>query len=323
MNAREKVPAALVDGGLLPPTRGWCDEGWYTEEQSGCVRLSLRVDRCLQRERSPYQSIAVYETPFFGRVLTLDDIIMLTERDEFVYHEMLVHVPLCEIEHPTSMLIIGGGDCGAAREALKHDCVERIVQCDIDERVTRVCQQWFPWVEQVIEDPRVELVFRDGVEFLDENPDSFDVIVVDSTDPKDFAVGLYVRDFYAKVARALKQGGIMTAQAESPHWDAAMINAIYREMRAVFQFATGYLCMIPTYASGCWNLAFASNARGHHALRAPTRANEVALQCRYYTPEIHDAAFVLPRFASEVVDEGRNPFERFDRRVAARAAKQA
>ena len=246
-------------------------------------------------------------------MLALDDLVMFTERDEFVYHEMLVHVPLCGIPEPKSVLIIGGGDAGCIREALKHPSVERVVLCEIDERVTRVCEEYFPWVADAVRDPRVELIFDDGVAFIEKHASTFDLIIVDSTDPIGPAVGLFLRDFYRKAARALKPGGVMAAQTESPHWGAPMVGAIYGELRHAFAHVAPYLGFIPTYPSGTWSWCWASADRAHDAFFDADRAAAIAAGCRYFNPEIHRAAFALPNFARAAAD-GRNFFARFDER---------
>ena len=230
-------------GRILPVARGHVSGNWYYEENPGASRLGIRVGEKLHEERSAYQKLSVYDTAFFGRVLTLDDVVMLTERDEFVYHEMLVHVPLCSIPEPQRVLIIGGGDCGALREALKHPNVEKVVQCDIDERVTRVSERFFPWVHEACADPRAELVFADGIEYVARHAASFDLIAVDSTDPVGPAAGLFVGDFYRAVLRALRPGGVMTAQTESPHWNADLVASIYREIHC-FVPSRGRVCVL-------------------------------------------------------------------------------
>ncbi len=313
MTDSHKIPAALLEGSELPETTGSFDGCWYAEEDFGAVKLCIRVADKLHEEKSEYQKITVYDTAFFGRLLTLDDVVMLSERDEFVYHEMMIHVPLCSMPDPGSVLIIGGGDCGALREVLRHPCIERVVQCDIDERVTRVCESHFPWVHAAVADPRAELLFADGVRYIEEHQSSFDLIVIDSTDPKGPAVGLFLRDFYQSVARALKPGGVMTAQTESPHWEAAMVGAIYAEQRAAFEHNSAYICSIPTYPSGCWTLAYASNDRGHDDYFASERAAALARDCLYYNAEIHSAAFALPNFVARTVRANENVFQRFDR----------
>lgn len=180
---RQPIPHGLVEGDLMPASRGFVEGGWLIEEDSAATRLGIRVQSKLYEERSPYQHIGVYQSAFFGRLLTLDGIMMFTERDEFVYHEMLTHVPLCSMAEPKSVLIIGGGDCGCLREVLRHPTVERVVQCDIDQRVTEVARRWFDWVAAASTDSRAELIYADGVRFIERNQRAYDLIIIDSTDP--------------------------------------------------------------------------------------------------------------------------------------------
>lgn len=315
MTRPRQIPDELRSGGAYPPSTGSFDGSWYIEKDCDSTLLGMRVDAVLHEEKSAYQKITVYDTPFFGRVLTLDDIIMLTERDEFVYHEMIVHVPLCQLQRPRSVLVVGGGDCGALREILKHPGIERAVQCEIDERVTRVCADHFDWVEETIADPRVELVFDDGAAYIDANPDAFDLIVIDSTDPVGPASALFLREFYARARRALRNGGILTAQGESPHWDAGMVLTMHEELSAAFKHTAGYLCFMPSYPSGCWHLAWASPDRAPDAWFDEARAAALAPRCEYYNAEIHRASFALPQFARRVIIDRENPFENHDRRV--------
>ncbi len=301
----------IPDGLSVAPHRGSFDGSWHTEESPFASRLGIHVTERLHEERSSLQKITVYDSGFFGRVLTLDDIVMFTERDEFVYHEMLVHVPLCSIPDPRSVLLIGGGDCGCLREVLKHSCIESVVQCEIDERVTRVCENWFPWVREAISDPRVELVFDDAVRYIEKQNDAFDLVIVDSTDPTDAAVGLFLSDFYKKVARGLRRGGVMTAQTESPHWDSQLVPTLYAQIRQAFSCVSTYLGGVPTYPSGTWSWAYASMERRPHDYLDRTRSESVCASCRYYNSELHHAAFVLPNFVRRLL-AGENPFERFD-----------
>ena len=312
MTRPENATDPFNNGNRFPHNRGGCVDGWFTEENLGAARTGLRVRTKLHEEQSKYQRIAVYDTAFFGKLLTIDDVVMLTERDEFVYHEMLMHIPLCSIPEPKNVLIIGGGDCGSLREALKHPGVERVVQCDIDERVTRVSAQYFPWVDQAAADPRAELLFDDGIRYIEQHRGSFDLIAIDSTDPVDHASGLFHRDFYRKVAQALRPGGVMTAQTESPHWESHTISAIYEEQRAAFRETTAYASWIPTYPSGCWTMAFASNDRTHDEFFDDARARRLEKRCGYYNRAIHKAAFALPTFAKHAIERGENRFERFD-----------
>jgi len=282
--------------------RGILENGWHTEEDFNALRLGLRVDEVLHEERSEFQDIAVYRSEFFGRILVLDGLIMLTERDEFVYHEMLTHVPLCSLPEPKSALVIGGGDCGCLREILKHESIERAVLCEIDRRVTEVSAEHFPWVEAVAQDPRVELVFDDGVAYMEARQGEFDLVIVDSTDPIGAAVGLFLRDFYAKVAKSLRPGGVMVAQTESPHYSAALCGKIRREMREAFAHVDSYLGFIPTYPSGCWSWSYASNDTKWDSYLDEERAARIAQSTRYYNPQLHRAAFALPNFARDAFE---------------------
>lgn len=291
---------------------GGLDGAWLYEQHRGGARQGWRVTAHLHGERSAFQKIDVYDTAFFGRVLVLDDLMMFTERDEFVYHEMLIHVPLCSMSAPRSVLVIGGGDGGCVREVLKHECVQRVVQCEIDERVTRVCEQWFGWLKDVQADPRVEMVFEDGMAYVERHAEAFDLIVVDSTDPVGPAEGLFRTGFYAKVARALTPNGVMVAQTESPHWDDDLVGNIFGQIRGAFTHVAPYVGFVPTYPSGMWSWAYASNGRGPHDVFDADRAAVISAACRYYQPDLQRAAFVLPRFAQQAVT-GERPFRGWDR----------
>jgi spermidine synthase len=307
MTMPAQIPPGLLEGSTKPAAKGLFDSPWYYEEDYGSCRLGIKTAKLLHEEQTPFQKISIYDTQFFGKLLTLDGIVQLTERDEFVYHEMLVHVPLCSLPDPKSVLIIGGGDCGCLREVLKHPGIERVVQCDIDERVTRVCEEFYPWVTEAIADSRAQLEFTDGVKYVEQNVANFDLVIIDSTDPMDGSVGLFLRDFYAKVSKSLKPGGLMVAQTESPHWDAPMVGAIHGELRASFAHAAAYLISVPTYPSGLWSLGFASNIAEPNQSPDRQRAEAIAKRCRYYNVEMHQACFALPNFVAEAL-RGRNVF---------------
>jgi spermidine synthase len=307
------IPKALLDGGTAPESCGFTQAGWFYEENLGACRLGIRILEHLHQEQSPYQKLDVYQTAFLGKLLTLDDVIMFTERDEFVYHEMLTHLPLCSLEEPKDVLIIGGGDCGCLREILKHPGIKRVVQCDIDERVTRVCQKFFPWLDSAMADPRAELLFMDGVAYIESCGQDFDLIIIDSTDPKGPGVGLFLAEFYAKVARALKPEGVMVAQTESPHWDSAMVRAVHEQQRQAFKYVDAFCGSIPTYPSGYWSWSYASNQRRFDDTFQQDKAHAIP-GCLYYNEGIHRAAFVLPNFVRMAL-AGNNPFAAFDEHV--------
>lgn len=298
-------PALPEDEYHVPEHCGLGPDGWFREEHRGSIRFGAKVRSVLHEERSEFQKVTVYDTEFFGRMLTLDDMVMLTELDEFVYHELLTHIPLLAIESPRTALVVGGGDTGIAREILRHPTIEQVVLCEIDERVTRVSERFFPWVPETLADPRLELVFGDGVETIRAHDGRFDLIVVDSTDPIGPAAALFTEEFYRTAARALRPEGILTAQTESPHWDSPVVGAIYAQLRGAFRHAEAYLGTIPTYPSGLWSFAYATNRDAPHGYFDAERAAAIAERCRYYTPELQSGAFVLPAFVRAAV-EGRD-----------------
>ena len=300
------VPQELMTGD--DAAHGFLDGEWFYEEGYQSTRLGIKVKKKLHEETSDFQKLTVYETAFFGKILTLDDVMMITERDEFVYHEMLTHLPLLSIENPKSVLIIGGGDAGCLREALKHPTIEKVVQCDIDERVTRVSEKFFSWVTPATTDARAEVIFQDGVKYIEEHKNAFDLIIVDSTDPVGCAVGLFLAEFYTKVADALKPGGVMVAQTESPHWAPKMVGAIYSEMRKAFGHVHPFIGSIPTYPSGCWSWAYASKTRKPHDYFNAELAAEIETTTKYYNSQIQQAAFALPNFVKRAVN-GVSTFE--------------
>jgi len=272
---------------------------WFYEPYHDISAVGIHVTELLHHEQSAFQDIKVYETVGHGRLLLLDDMVMLTELDEFVYHDLITHVPLCIHRDPKQVLVVGGGDGGTIREVLKHPGVERVVLCEIDERVTRVCQRWIPSVAGDLEDPRVELVFADAVEYVRSHVDSFDAVLVDSSEPIGPAAGLFEGSFFADLHKALRPGGIVSAQTESPFYAADTVRGVYNEIRGVFRHVHGYIGSIPTYPSGCWTFALASDDRGPADVDL-TRA--AALQCKYFNAGIARGAFALPEFVRRLID---------------------
>lgn len=261
----------------------------------------------LHSERSPYQQIDVYETTSFGRVLVLDGLLQTTERDEFCYHEMLVHVPLLSLEAPQRVLIIGGGDGGSLRHVLMHPTVERVVMCEIDERVVAACKQWLPSLNNgAFQDPRVELVFEDGVAFIASSGEQWDAVIVDSSDPVGPGVGLFRSPFYSFVREHLAPGGVLAIQACSPFFQPRELHAAYTNLRQVFADVRLYLGAVPTYPGTMWAYALAGDSLDVDAAAARRRAVERGLRTRFWSPELHAAAFALPTFVSEIL-EGHYP----------------
>jgi len=277
---------------------------WFYEHYKDLSAIGIHIRKQIHEETSAFQTIKVYETVGHGRLLTLDDMVMLTEVDEFVYHDLLSHIPLCAHEDPKDVLVVGGGDGGSVREVLKHTGVRRVVQCEIDERVTRVCQEFIPTVAGSLGDPRVELVFADAVEYVRAHPASFDAILVDSTEPIGPAANLFGRDFFVDLKRALRPGGVISAQTESPFYAADTVRSVFAVLRGVFSEVSAYYGAIPTYPSGCWTFALASESRTP-AMLDQERAR--ALASRYFNAGIARGAFLLPEFIRRLVEPEPEP----------------
>lgn len=280
------------------------DKNWFTEvaEEAGTA-FSLRVVECVHRERSTYQDIAVYATKKFGRLLVIDGYVMLSDRDNFLYHEMLVHPALFTHAAPKRVAIIGGGDCGSLTEVLRHTNVASAVQIEIDERVTRVAEDWFPDLCVGAADPRAKLLFQDGIQWMREAPTgSMDVIIVDSTDPIGPAEGLFNAAFHTQCHRALAVGGILVQQSESPllHLD------LIRDMRVAMREA-GFSALAtltfpqPVYPSGWWSATMARKDANLDGFRE-TAAERRNFKTRYYSAATHRASLALPPFMREALD---------------------
>ena len=275
---------------------------WWTEQQTSGLRLGLRCSQVLESRQSRYQHVAVYQTEQYGRLLALDDMVMTTEADEFVYHEMLSHPALAVAHHPRRVLIVGGGDGGAVREVLKHPTVERVVLAELDGDVIDVCRSHLPSIAGQLGDPRVEIRVGDGVAYMADAADgSFDVILVDAPDPIGPAEGLFGERFYAQAARVLSPSGILAAQTECPFLHGPLITRVQGALRQYFPTVGLYWAVIPTYPGAMWTFSIASrNAQA--ALREP--APEVRVSGRYWSPEVHRAAFALPPFVQALVEPG-------------------
>lgn len=272
-------------------------ECWFTDTIDH-FGITCRVKAVLHHERSPFQEIAVYDTDAFGRLLALDNVTMTNDKDEFVYHEMMAHVPLVTHPDPRRVLVIGGGDGGVVREVLKHPGVERVRLVEIDERVIAVCRRYFPAISCGLSDPRAEVIVGDGIEHARRARGEYDVIVVDSTDPVGPAVGLFQEDFYRSVHAALGEDGLFVAQSESPFFNADLLAGIHRTLRGIFPIVRLYLIAVPTYPGGLWTVTLGSK---RHDPLAFAEARAAALKTRYYSPDVHRAAFALPPFVQEIL----------------------
>jgi len=274
------------------------DQSWYTEEWAGQgSAISLKTVKKVHDEQSAYQRIEIWETETFGTLMTLDGLVMVTDRDNFVYHEMMTHPALFTHPNPKRVLIIGGGDCGTLREVLKHSGVELAEQVELDERVTRVAEKFFPELCEKNGDPRARLHFTDGIQWVaDAKPGSYDVIIVDSTDPVGPAAGLFSETFYRNCLRALRPRGIVVGQSESPLFHPDLIVAMHKAMRtAGFADTASLQFQQCTYPSGWWSCTMAGKDASLEGFREDAAAGK-DFATRYYNAGIHAAARALPEF---------------------------
>jgi spermidine synthase len=274
------------------------DNGWFTEivDKSG-IAFSLRVRSRLHEEQSAYQRIEVFETEQFGNLMVIDGCIMLSQRDNFLYHEMMSHPALYTHVNPKNVLIIGGGDCGTLAEVLKHDSVAVATQVEIDERVTRVAERFFPELCRSNQDPRAKLAFADGIKWVeDSEPETYDVIIVDSTDPVGPAEGLFRKPFYENCFRSLRSGGILVQQSESPLLHLPLIRSMRREMRGA-GFGKVLTLNFPqcVYPSGWWSATLAGKGNPLSNIRE-SEIVERPFATRYYNLATHHAATAQPEF---------------------------
>ncbi|NOZ11181.1 MAG: polyamine aminopropyltransferase [Gammaproteobacteria bacterium] len=275
---------------------------WFTELHHQRVGLSLKVSRVLYSEYSDFQRIDVIDTEQFGKALVLYGSIMITEKDEFVYHEMLSHVPLNVHPKPEKVLIIGGGDGGVLREVTKHSSVQQATMVEIDKKVVEVCKQYFPEVGG-FDHPKSRVIFDDGAAFVANTNEKFDVILADTSDPIGPAEVLFQKPFYQSAYDCLSDDGIFVPQSESPLFHQDSVTKIYRNLKSVFPIVRMYLAHIPTYPSALWSFAFCS--KKYDPLEdfdenfVSGRLTGMGL--KYYNKDIHRACFALPGYVKDLV----------------------
>ncbi len=242
-------------------------ELWFTERHTPNVKFSIKVDRQLYSGNSEFQRIDVFDSKEFGRFLTLDGYMMLTEKDEFIYHEMITHVPMAVHPNAENILVIGAGDGGVIRELTRYPGVKSIDLVEIDELVVEVCRKYLPSTACRLDDKRVHIYYEDGVKFIRQCENKYDVIIVDSTDPFGPGEGLFTKEFYGSCSNALKEDGIMVNQHESPFYaeDAAAMQRSHKRIVDSFPISRVYQAHIPTYPSGHWLFGFAS--KKYHPVR--------------------------------------------------------
>ena len=278
-------------------------ELWFTEEHSKSARFSVRVTKSLHSEITPIQQIDVFESDEFGVFFTLDGMMMLTEKDEFIYHDMIVHVPMATNPEIKNVLVIGAGDGGTVRELARYKTIENIDMVEIDERVVRVCQEFIKQTSCSLDDPRVSLYFEDGLKFVRSKQNMYDLIIVDSTDPIGPGEGLFTKEFYGNCYKALKENGILVNQHECPYYDNYAVN-MQRAHRAIsqsFPITKVYQAHIPTYPSGHWLFGFASKTLDPLADLDAKRWNDLGIATKYYNTDLHVGCFALPNYVKELL----------------------
>lgn len=280
-------------------------EFWFSEFHTPDVKHSIRVNRQLYSKQSEFQRIDIFETPEFGKVLTLDGNVMLTERDEFIYDEMMTHVPMAVHPHIQDVLVIGAGDGGVVRELTRYDQIQRIDLVEMDPAVIEACRSYLPGNACRMDDRRVHISFGNALKFIRRSENTYDLIIVDSTDPFGPSEGLFTREFYGSCYNALKEDGIMVNQQGSPFYreDAEAMQRSHKRIVSTFPISRVYQAHIPTYAAGYWLFGFAS--KKYHPVDDlnAEKWEALNLRTRYYTPRLHRGCFCLPAFLEEMLEE--------------------
>ena len=270
---------------------------WLSESQIKDAAMTYKVKETLVRRKTPFQDLAIVDTEAFGRMLLLDGIVQTTINDEYVYHEMITHIPLLTHPNPKKVLVVGGGDGGTIREILKHPSIEKAVLCEIDEIVIEECKKYLPEISCALTDPKCEIFIGDGIKYVHEHKNEFDVVIIDSTDPFGAAEGLFGGSFYKEIYECLTDEGIFVAQTETPFYLPEVVKKVYDDAKAVFPITKLFMAGIPTYPSGYWSFTLGSKKYD------PEKANVIDkydLDTKYYTKRLHSASFVLPKFIEDL-----------------------
>lgn len=271
---------------------------WFTEKQTKNFGITMKINRTLHTEQTEFQKLDMVETEEWGNMLLLDDMVMTSERDEFVYHEMVAHVPLNTHPNPENVLVVGGGDGGVIREVLKHKSVKQATLVEIDGKVIEYSKKYLPSIAGTLEDHRVEVKVDDGFMHIANSENQYDVIMVDSTEPVGPAVNLFTKGFYAGISKALKEDGIFVAQTDNPWFKADLIETVFKDVKEIFPITRLYTANIPTYPSGLWTFTIGSKKYDPLEVDVERMAD---FETKYYTKELHKAAFALPKFVADLI----------------------
>ena len=280
-------------------------ELWYTENQTNNVNFSMKVKNHLYSAQSEFQKIDIIDTYEFGKVLVIDNWTMVTEKDEFIYHEMITHVALATNPNIKNVLVIGAGDGGTVRELTRYSNIENIDMVEIDELVVKASIKHLPFTSNKLSDPRVNLYFEDGIKFVKGKKDLYDLIIVDSTDPIGPGEGLFTTEFYTDCYNALTEKGILINQCESPYYshNAYEMKRSYKKLNKLFNICKAYQYHMPTYPSGHMIFCFASKVLDPIKDLDSERWNALGLETKYYNTELHKGAFCLPNYVINMLDK--------------------
>lgn len=267
--------------------------------------LAIEKDKDLFSDKSPFQTVDVFSSRAFGNVLTLDGLMMVTERDEFFYHEMITHIPMLTHPNPENILVIGGGDGGTVRELLKYESVKHIDMVEIDGMVIEASKKFFPTVAGQLNNPKVSVLVQDAIDFIKGKENIYDIVLIDSTDPIGPGEGLFNENFYNNVKKALKKGGIVVPQTEGPFAQSENMKKTYALLKKVFKNVAPYCGPMPTYPGGYWSWGFCSDD-----VEIPldstkideTRAQKIEKTCKIYNKNLHSAVFMVPNFVKELAN---------------------
>lgn len=279
----------------------------YNEYYNKKTGLTIGLKKLLFSEQSEYQLVEVYETDTWGNLMTIDGMVMLSERDEFVYHEMISHVAMFTHPRPRRVLIIGGGDGGTAREVMKHPSVEQVDMVEIDQTVVEASKQFLPDVGD-FDNPRLNVRYEDGIAFVKNVQDPYDVIIIDGSDPVGPAEGLFEKQFYQFCMDALTSDGVLSAQTESPWVESyyPSMKKVFTALDDLFPVSKMYLSYIPLYPAGMWSMACASkqgNPLSNEVNNRIEQHREILSSLKYYNKEVHEGAFALPNFVKKIIQD--------------------
>lgn len=283
-------------------------ELWYTDKHTKDVHFTMKVESQIASVESEYQRIDILDTVEFGKVLVLDGELMISQKDEFIYHEMITHVPMAVHPNVKNVLVIGAGDGGTIRELTKYDTIENIDMVEIDKMVVRMCREYFQETACKLDDPRVNMHFEEGLRFVRMKKDEYDLIIVDCADPYGPAEGFFTREFYGNCFKALHDDGILINQHESPYYSehSSTVQKAHQHIQMVFPYSTVYQCHIPSYPSGHWLFGFASKKYDPIKDLREDYWNSLNMKTRYYNTDLHKGSFYLPTYVKELLEICKN-----------------